>query len=88
MARFYTSGDFDLDVEEIYDELSSSEINELIDILVEEGYVIKTKSNSKSPGAQNTSEWLFTNMIGKIINNRLRLNQEEEELLQKISDRF
>jgi phage antirepressor YoqD-like protein len=88
MARFYTSGDFDLDVEEIYDELSSYEINELIDILVEEGYVIKTKSNSKSPDAQNTSEWLFTNMIGKIINNRLRLNQEEEELLQKISDRF
>jgi hypothetical protein len=88
MARFYTSGDFDLDVEEIYDELSSYEINELIDILVEEGYVIKTKSNSKSPDSQNTSEWLFTNMIGKIINNRLRLNQEEEELLQKISDRF
>jgi hypothetical protein len=88
MARFYTSGDFDLDVEEIYDELSSYEINELIDILVEEGYVIKTKSNSKSSDTQNTSEWLFTNMIGKIINNRLRLNQEEEELLQKISDRF
>ena len=88
MPRFYTHADIDLDVEEIYDELSSSEINELVDILVEEGYVVKTKSNPKSPDSQNTSEWLFTNMIGKVINNRLKLTKEEELLLQKISDRF
>ena len=83
-----TSADVDLDVEEIYDELSSYEINELVDILVEEGYVLKTTSHPKSPNSQNTSEWLFTNMVGKIINNRLRLTKEEELLLQKISDRF
>jgi hypothetical protein len=88
MARFYTHADIDLDVEEIYDELSSSEVNELVDILVEEGYVVKTNSNPKLPDSQNTSEWLFTNMIGKVISNRLRLTKEEESLLQKISDRF
>jgi len=88
MARFYTSADVDLDVEEIYDELSSYEINELIDILVEEGYVFKTNSNPKSSDSQNTSEWLFANMISKVINNRLKLTKEEELLLQKISDRF
>lgn len=88
MPRFYTHADVDLDVEEIYDELSSSEINELVDILVEEGYVLKKPSHPKSPDSQNTSEWLFANMISKVINNRLKLTKEEEILLQKISDRF
>ena len=87
MARFYTDVNIDLDVEEIYDELSYSEIDELVDILVDEGHVVRT-SSAKTANSQNNSEWLFSNMIGKIILNRLRLTREEEELLQKISDRF
>ena len=87
MPTFYTDAELDVDVEEIYDELSYSEIDELVDILVDEGHVVRT-SSTKTADSQNNSEWLFSNMIGKIISNRLRLTKEEEELLQKISNRF
>ena len=87
MPTFYTDAELDVDVEEIYDELSYSEIDELVDILVDEVHVVRTIS-AKTADSQNNSEWLFSNMIGKIISNRLRLTKEEEELLQKISNRF
>ena len=87
MPTFYTDAEIDVDVEEIYDELSYAEIDELVDILVDEGHVVRT-SSAKTADSQNNSEWLFSNMIGKIISNRLRLTKEEEELLQKISNRF
>lgn len=87
MPTFYTDAELDVDVEEIYDELSYSEIDELVDILVDKGHVVRT-SSAKTADSQNNSEWLFSNMIGKIISNRLRLTKEEEELLQKISNRF
>ena len=86
MPTFYTDAELDVDVEEIYDELSYSEIDELVNILVD-GHVVRT-SSAKTADSQNNSEWLFSNMIGKIISNRLRLTKEEEELLQKISNRF
>ena len=77
--------EMDIYLDEFLWELSSSEKNELVDLLVEDGYAIKIDNSNNG---QSVTEWEFAKIITKIANNRVMLTAEEEELLKKISDRF
>jgi len=82
MARF----EMDIDLDEILWELSSSEKDELVDLLIEDGYANKIVKNFYDK--QSLAEWEFNKIITKIADNRLRLTAEEDALLKKIADRF
>jgi hypothetical protein len=82
MPTFYAEN-IDIDVDEFIDSCSRKEINELIDYLVEDGYVIKVTGIK-----QSVPEAEFNQLLDKLSQNRLRLTNEEEELLKKIASRF
>jgi len=82
MARF----EMDIDLDDFLWELSSSEKDELVDLLIEDGYAYKIVKNSAD--RQSLSEWEFSKVITKIADNRLRLTAEEDALLRKIANRF
>jgi hypothetical protein len=82
MPTFYAEN-IDIDVDEFIDSCSRKEINELIDYLVEDGYVIKVTGTK-----QSVPEAEFNQLLDKLSQNRLCLTNEEEELLKKIASRF
>jgi hypothetical protein len=82
MPTFYAEN-IDIDVDEFIDSCSRKEINELIDYLVEDGYVIKVTGIK-----QSVPEAEFNQLLDKLSQNRLCLTNEEEELLKKIASRF
>jgi len=82
MPRF----EMDIDLDDFLWELSSSEKDELVDLLIDDGYAIKMVSHFANN--QTLSEWEFAKVITKIADNRLRLTAEEDALLKKIADRF
>jgi hypothetical protein len=82
MPRF----EMDIDLDDFLWELSSSEKDELVDLLIEDGYAYKIVKNFDD--RQSLAEWEFAKVITKIADNRLRLTAEEDALLKKIADRF
>lgn len=80
MASFY----IDIDLDEIYDELSKSEKEELVKWLENDGYFTKEELKNTPSLIENE----FEEIINKLIKNRLLLTNEEDELLRKITKRF
>ena len=81
----------DIDIDEVYRELSRSERNTLIDYLVEDGLVAKLATTNGNVSVQSTSyldeEW--QQVIDKLSgNNRLRLSNEDEEAIRKIANKY
>ena len=81
----------DIDIDEVYRELSRSERNTLIDYLVEDGLVAKLATTNGNVSVQSTSyldeEW--HQVIDKLSgNNRLRLSNEDEETIRKIANKY
>lgn len=77
MASFY----LDVNLDEIYEELSSLDKKELAEWLKEDGYL-------DEENALSLYENEFEEIINKIKQNRLLLTNEEDEILRKISNRF
>jgi hypothetical protein len=84
MANFSTY--VDIDPDEFIQNCSNSEIEEMVDILIEEGYLegIPVTSNKH----HNLLDMEWNNLIGKLINSRLLLSNEEEEVIKSIASRF
>ena len=81
----------DIDIDEVYRELSRSERNTLIDYLVEDGLVARLATTNGNVSVQSTSyldeEW--NQVIDKLSgNNRLRLSNEDEEAIRKIANKY
>lgn len=86
MPTFYAE-DIDIDPDEFLSSCSSSEIEELIDALVEDGYI--PKINHAAPKDMNLLDEEWDEVIGKIAGlGRLRLTNEEEEIIKKIASRL
>ena len=84
MPTFYAE-DIDIDADEFISSCSSDEVQELIDILVEEGYV-KRKDVINTEKNVLDEEW--DEVIGKLKGNgRLHLTNEEE-IIKKIANRL
>jgi ribosomal protein S8 len=85
MPEFYVE-DIDIDPDEFVSSCSSEEVQELIDILVEDGYINKKDVISTEKSILD-EEW--DEVIGKLEGRgRLHLTNEEEEIIRKIANRL
>lgn len=84
MADFRTY--VDIEPKEFVDNCSDGEIEELVDILIEEGYLDGIPVTSDRHHNILDEEWSKT--ISKLNRSRLLLSNEEENLIKNIANRF
>ena len=84
------STEIDIYVDEFWNECSRSEKNELIDLLVEEGHVIRVPNSNLDDEKQKPSlmeiEW--NDMIDKLSNLRQRISVEEEQTIKALVEKY
>ncbi len=85
MPDFYVDN-LDISPSEFIDECSSEEITQLIQILIEDGY-IDTQTVIES-NTENPDDELFAQSLLKISEYKYRLTNEEEKLISKIANRL
>ena len=86
MATFWTEAEVHLDVNDIYENLSDREILKMVDLFVEEGLVISTKTSKNKSENFLDEEWKKT--LITLMNNRHRLSNEDEEIIKSISNKL
>ena len=86
MATFWTETEVELDVNDIYENLSDREILKLVDLFVEEGLVISTNTSKNESMNFLDQEWKTT--LVNLMNNRHRLSNEDEEMIKSISNKL
>ena len=82
--------DLDISPDEFVYACNKREIKELIDTLVEENHISKndvTAYRTQRSGP-NSSDIIFDNNLDAISRNRLYLSLEEEEMINKLAQRF
>ena len=84
------STEIDIYVDEFWNECSRSEKNELIDLLVEEGHVIRIPNSSLDDEKQKPSlieiEW--NDMIDKLSNLRQKIYVEEDQTIKALVEKY
>lgn len=85
MPDFYVDS-LDISPSDFIEECSSSEITQLIEILIEDGY-IDTKTVIKGDN-QTVDDELFSDSLLKLSEYKYRLTIEEEEIICKIANRL
>jgi hypothetical protein len=86
MATFWTEAEVELDVNDIYENLSDREILKLVDLLVDEGVVISTNTSKNESLSFMDEEWKKT--LITLMNNRHRLSNEDEETIKSIANKL
>jgi len=86
MATFWVDTEVDLSVNEIYENLSDREILKLVDLLVSEGVVISTNTSKNEKMNFLDEEWKKT--LIKLMNNRHRLSNEDEETIKTLANKL
>jgi ABC-type histidine transport system ATPase subunit len=86
MATFWTEAEVELDVNDIYENLSDREILKLVDLLVDEGVVISTNTSKNESMSFMDEEWKKT--LISLMNNRHRLSNEDEETIKTIANKL
>ena len=82
--------DVDISPDEFVYACSKKEIKELIDTLVEENHISKNDviAYRTQRSGPNSSDIIFDNNLDAISRNRLHLTIEEEEMINKLAERF
>jgi len=80
------SSDVDVDVDEFLSACSKREREDLIDALVEDGYVIRVVGNNNND--KNLLEIEWDDMITKLWTLRQRITLEEEEIIKNIIKKY
>jgi hypothetical protein len=92
MPRFYeyeeVEVNIDIDVDDFLDRCDSSEKEELIDALIEDGYLIKNCRNNFTDHGRSVPESMYVQAIEKLRDKWNMLTQEEEQIILKIANRF
>lgn len=86
MATFWVDTEVELDVNDIYENLSDREILKLVDLLVSEGVVISTNTSKNESLSFMDEEWKKT--LLNLMNNRHRLSNEDEEIIKTIANKL
>jgi hypothetical protein len=86
MATFWTEAEVELDVNDIYENLSDREVLKMVDLFVEEGLVIPTNTSKNESMNFLDQEWKKT--LVNLMNNRHRLSNEDEEMIKSISNKL
>jgi ribosomal protein S8 len=90
MPTFYqdVEAEVEIEIEEFVDALSSREKQELIDYLIDEGHICSINKISASRSNMTLQQQEFENALENLKQNRLRLSNEEEQLIINISNKF
>ena len=82
--------DLDISPDEFVYACNKREIKELIDTLVEENHISKNDiiTGKTERSRANSSDIIFDNNLDAISRNRLHLTIEEEEMINKLAERF
>ena len=84
------TSEIDIDAEEFIDSCSKSELQELIDILVDDGWVLRKVSRKSSPDKEQPNlleiEWI--EMLGNLSDLRQRITPEEDEMLKNLVKKY
>lgn len=82
--------DLDIDSDEFVYACNKREIKELIDTLVEEGHISKADviTGTDNHKGSTPSDSIFYRNLDSIARNRLQLTLEEEEMINKLGERF
>ena len=86
MATFWTEAEVELDVNDIYENLSDREVLKMVDLFVEEGLVISTNTSKNESMNFLDQEW--RKALLNLMNNRHRLSNEDEEIIKSISNKL
>jgi len=86
MPYFDYDGDINIDVDDFLSACDSSDIKEIIDALVEDGYIKANQLIDKS--TMSAPEQIFEESINKLHGNWNRLTKEEEAILTTITNKF
>jgi hypothetical protein len=78
----YINVDVEVDIDDVLWSMSSSEKQELVDDLYEDGYVPKQVSKYKEPETE------FDQACMKLLGQSWRLTREEEQFIINLSKRF
>jgi hypothetical protein len=88
MPEFRT--EVDIEPYEYVDECSRQELQELIDELVDRGWVIRKVGKNSSPGSEKPTlleiEWM--DMVGKLSDLRQRVTLEEEQAIKELVSKY
>ena len=84
------TSEIEIYADEFVDSCSRAELQELIDILVDEGWVIRKVSRNSSPGSErlNLLEIEWTDMLGKLSDLRQRVTPEEEQMIKNLINKY
>jgi Zn-finger protein len=92
MPRFYeyeeVEVNIDIDVDDFLNKCSSKETEELIDALIEDGYLIKNCRKGFTYHEHSVAEQIYVQAIEKLRDKWNMLTQEEEQIILKIANRF
>lgn len=82
--------DLDISPDEFVYACSKKEIKELIDTLIEENHIVKNDvvAYRTQRSGPNSSDITFDNSLDAISRNRLYLSLDEEEMINKLAQRF
>jgi hypothetical protein len=86
MATFWTEAEVELDVNDIYENLSDREVLKMVDLFVEEGLAISTNTSKNESMNFLDQEWNKT--LLNLMNNRHRISSEDEEKIKSISNKL
>lgn len=87
MPTFY-SDDIDINPGDFVDSCDRQEIQELIDILIEDGYLNPTARPVSETQEDNLMDLTYKKAIGKLLDKRVYLTLEEEQFILNLANRF
>lgn len=80
--------EIDVEIDEFVDALRPREVEELIEYLRDEGYLKASSVKVLTNNGENLHDNMWFETCRKLLNNRLQLTNEEQEIIDRISRRF
>ena len=87
MPTFY-SDDIDIDPSDFVDACDRQEIQELIDVLIEDGYIKQTARPVSEAREDNLMDLTYKNAIEKLLDKRIYLTLEEEQFIINLANKY
>lgn len=85
----FSVDDLDISPSDFLDACSSNEVNELISLLIEDGYINSESILAPGIGPDlSVEDEIFVEALAKLSQSRHRLTNEEEEIIKSIAKRL
>jgi hypothetical protein len=81
------NAEIDVEIDEFVDALRPREVEELIEYLRDEGY-LKASKKVLTNNDENLHDRMWFETCRKLLENRLQLSNEEQEIIENIANRF